>query len=129
MLTIRNQQLSVFAEALRREFRARLAKHAERFFPEPCAALGKAGVAEVCEEAIGRAGTYGITAERDVAKFLSLMLIFGRRFDEDASLPWAGATLRQDGIGPTLRINRLYLAALAAAQDGRGALAEPVESA
>jgi hypothetical protein len=36
-----------------------------------------------------RAAVYGITAKRDVCKFIDLMIVFGRDFDTEKGSRWA----------------------------------------
>ncbi len=57
------------------------------------------------EQGIDRAASYRIEAERDVCKYLNLMVVFGRSFDVE--LPWAKETLAS-ADGPGLKLNRLY---------------------
>lgn len=124
MLTIRNEQMKALGRVRRLGFEARLARHARKFFPEPCREMDDEALQMVCRRAIRRAARYDMVAEADVARFLSLMLVFGHRFDEDPSLPWARRLLAQN-IGPTLKSNRLYLAALEHEHEARGFTAEP----
>ncbi len=113
MWVIRRQQIAALEAAQSRRFEEQLAAHLRRHFPGPCARLGEAGLREAIRHGRRKAARYRIVAERDVCKFVSLALVFGRDFDEDPRLPWAGAILRGAGdAGPTLRVNRLYLEAL-----------------
>lgn len=124
MLTIRQEQMQALGRVRRLGFEDRLARHARKFFPEPCREMDDVALRGVCRRAIRRAAHYDMVAEADVARFLSLMLVFGRRFDEDPSLPWARRVLAQD-IGPTLKSQRLYFAALEHEPEARGFAAEP----
>ncbi len=124
MLTIRKEQMKALGRIRRLGFEVRLARHARKFFPEPCREMDDEVLQAVCQRAIRRAAYHGMVAEADVARFLSLMLVFGRRFDEDPSLPWARRVLAQD-VGPTLKSHRLYFAALEHEHEARGFAAEP----
>ena len=107
MLTIRTQQLAVFARAETKKFEDRLLIHLNRFFPKPSRALGEPKLRETIRHGIKRAASYGITAERDVYKYVDLMAVFGRDFDTDPRLPWAGETLRTRR-NPTTKIQALF---------------------
>lgn len=118
-LVIREEQKAALEEAQRRLYEEKLAAHLRRFFPAECARLGDAGLREAIRRGVRRASRHGIVSERDVCKFVSLTLFFGRDFDADPRLPWAAAILGA-GIGPTLRVNRLYLEALERLAEARG---------
>lgn len=119
MLVMRKVQLEVLGESARRRFEERLGAHLRRFFPRPCEVLGQEGLRQVCREGIERAQSYGMTSERDLCKFLSLVFVFGRDFDREQ--PWAAEILRLGSV-PSRRMERLYAAALARADEGRGIL-------
>jgi hypothetical protein len=98
-----------FAEAATQKYERRLCVHLNRFFPEECAALGELKIRDTVRYSIHRATTHGFVSERDVCKFVDVMFILGREFDEDQSLPWARTILSNNEVGedPTLRIERL----------------------
>jgi hypothetical protein len=119
MLVLRNAQLKALEAAAWREFEDRLMTHLQRFFPAPCAALGPAGLRRLCQEGIARARAHGFRSERDLCKFLSLTLVFGRDFDREQ--PWATEIVALGGA-PSARMDRLFAAGLARAEEGRGIL-------
>jgi hypothetical protein len=45
------------------------------------------------QHGIKRAAGYGLTARRDVCKYIDLMIVFGRNFDTDRRYRWAGEIL------------------------------------
>jgi len=93
MLTIRKEQMAVFAQAEIKKFEDRVVIHLKKFFPGQCHALGESQLREVIRYGIKRAAAYGITAARDVCKYIDLMVVLGRDFDTDKELPWVGAIL------------------------------------
>ena len=98
MLTIRKEQMAVFAQAEIRKFEDRVVIHLNKFFPRQCEALGDSKLRETIRYGIKRAATYGITAARDVRKYIDAMVALGRDFDTDRRLPWAGEILRARAI-------------------------------
>ena len=108
MLVIRKAQLHTLALQRRQDFVRRAGAHLCACFPE-CAAMAPSERQSFVEEGIAKALRYGIEAERDVCKFLNLLVVFGPGFDVE--LPWAKRTLAAKD-GPSLRLNRLYARAL-----------------
>ena len=67
--------------------------HLRRFFPSQCLAAGDQLLRETIQYGVRRAAGYGITAKRDVCKYIDLMVVFGRDFDTDRRALWAGEIL------------------------------------
>lgn len=119
-MMIRDEQLVALRGVRQKEYERRLASHLRKYFSETCAALGERGLGDAVRYGIQRARSYGIQAERDVAKYLNLMFVFGRDFDTDPCFPWAASMLRSTDYGPTLRINQVYSDAKARIDQGPG---------
>jgi hypothetical protein len=100
MLVIREPQMAALGRRHRAGFDARLRDHLRRFFPERCAALGDVGLDEAIAHGVGRAHEHGLTAERDVCKYVDLMFVFGRDFDLPEQQPWAARILRRLATSP-----------------------------
>lgn len=112
MLTIRKEQLAVFGPLGKKAFEDRMLEHLNKCFPEQCKALGEPKLRETIQYGTQRAASYLITSERDVCKYIDLMIIYGRDFDKDTNLPWAQAVLQNKNIrDPSAKIERLYKAA------------------
>ena len=109
MFKMRREQMDAFREEALREFEDWVAGHVERCLPERWAALGEGGVREVIRLGVERAAEYGIVAERDVCKFVDLMLVFGVDFDRERG--WAREILAVKG-DPFARMRRLHARAL-----------------
>lgn len=107
-MLIRDEQLVALRGVRQKEYEKRLAAHLRKYFSETCTDLGERGLRDAVRYGIKRAKAYGIQAERDVAKYLNLMFVFGRDFDTDPRFPWAASMLRSTDYGPTLRINQVY---------------------
>jgi hypothetical protein len=95
MLTIRNDQLSMFFEAEVRKFETWMAAHLAKFFPGQCAALGEHKLLATIQYGIKRAARHGLTAKRDVCKYIDVMIVLGRDFDTHKRYPWAGKLLKK----------------------------------
>jgi hypothetical protein len=94
MLTIRQEQLRVFSQVEVQKFEDWMVMHLKRFFPRQCAVAGDQRLRETVRHGIRRAKVHGITAKREVARFVDLMIVFGRDFDTDKRFQWASAILR-----------------------------------
>ena len=106
MLVIRHAQWKALGNAARQEFIAALSQHAGEHFPAALSTMSPDEVEELCEEAIERSATFGVTGQREVCLWLNLMLTFGRDFE---SQPWASALLRDPAQpGPRVLMSRLY---------------------
>jgi hypothetical protein len=88
--------------------RERLEHHVSEHFPDECKALGTA-LEQVVHDGLVKARGYGLRSERDLCKFLNLVVALGTAFDRE---PWAARVLDRVDRGPTLRINQLYSDAL-----------------
>jgi hypothetical protein len=95
MLTIRAAQFAVFSQVEMGKFEDWTLAHLRKFFPDQCAALGEPELREWIRYGIWRAAHHGVTAKRDVCKYLDLMIVFGRDFDKRWG--WAGDILRRGG--------------------------------
>ena len=89
MLIIRKEQIEFFKQYRLSLFENRMVKHLYTYFPKKCDALGEAMVRNFIRQGIDRTRIYGIRAEKDVSRFINLMLTFGKDFDTDSQLPWA----------------------------------------
>jgi hypothetical protein len=110
---IRSAQMAAFSESAIAAFENRLALHLHKCFPAECEAGGEQKVRETIRYGIERAATYGITAHRDVCKYIDLMFVYGRDFDTDPRLAWPSAVLSHRAMRtPTLKLETLYEAGI-----------------
>jgi len=82
--------------------------HIRQYFPRQFTNLGEPMVREWIEAGIKQSGEYGITAERDVCKYIDVMMVFGRNFDKDPACPWAPPILTAQPTDPALKTERLF---------------------
>ena len=92
-LTIRQAQMDVFSQVEVRKFEDWMVAHLRQFFPAQSRALGEPQSRELIRHGIRRAANHGIKTERDVCKFIGLMIVHGRDFDRDNQSAWAGEIL------------------------------------
>jgi hypothetical protein len=112
MLTIRKEQMAVFATLGQKAFEDRMLVHLKKVFPEQSQTLGEPKLRETIQYGTQRAAAYKIISECDVCKYTDLMIFYGRDFDKDPNLPWAQTILQNKAIrDPTSKIERLYKAA------------------
>ncbi|HUE24207.1 MAG TPA: hypothetical protein VMQ86_21175 [Bryobacteraceae bacterium] len=93
MLTVRQAQFAILSQLEVQKFEEWMLAHLRKFFPKECAAASGARLLEMVQYGIRRAAVYGITAKRDVCKYIDLMIVFGRDFDTDRRSRWAGEIL------------------------------------
>lgn len=108
MLTITAQQADALHQDLRRRFVNRMVDHVRQYFPRQFTQLGEMEVRAWIEEGIKQSGEYGIVAERDVCKYIDVMMVFGRNFDKDPRYPWAPPILTAQPTDPALKTDRLF---------------------
>jgi hypothetical protein len=120
MLTIRKEQLAAFGPLGKKAFEDRMLTHLKKVFPEQSESLGEPKLRETIQYGTQRAAAYRIISERDVCKYIDLMIFYGRDFDKDLKLPWAQSILQNKGIkDPTIKIDNLFNAAKTHDNDGR----------
>jgi len=113
MLQIRSEQVHTLGAPATATFVERLGAHLRRFFPERCASLDEEALELACQQVVTKGRGHGIVSERDLCKLANLVFTLGPDFDTDPDFPWARMALEGSrGSGPTLRINRLYIAAI-----------------
>lgn len=97
MLTIRQEQIKIFSQLEVEKFEEWMLIHFREFFPAQCRAAHESQLRQIIRSGIEGAAAYQITVRRDVCKYIDLMIVFGRDFDTDKRLPWAGKILASGG--------------------------------
>ena len=112
MLTIRKEQLAAFGPLGQKTFEDRIVAHLKKVFPAQSEALGEPKVRETIQYGTQRAAAYRIISERDVCKYIDLMIVYGRDFDKDPKHPWAQSVLQNQVVrNPSTKMDRLFKAA------------------
>ncbi len=113
MLVIRNAQREALRTVVKRGFADRMIAHLREFVPEVCEDLSDRQLLTAIDHGIARAARYGVSAERDVCKYLTVMCTFGLEFDDDEALPWVSAALDpSSGRHATFRVDDLMSEAI-----------------
>jgi hypothetical protein len=113
MLEIRQEQIERLSEAASKNFEDRMLVRLEKFFPQHFTALGEEKTRFLVQFGVERAKTYSIASERDVCKYIDLMVSFGVEFDTDPKLPWASQILNDPSLkNPRLKTDTLFKAGL-----------------
>jgi hypothetical protein len=109
MFTLRKEHMDALAQATLDRFAADMYTHLKEAFPASCESMGEAGVQEQIQYGISKAKSYEIEMHRDICRYIDLMFTFGRDFDTDPKVEWAGRILNDHGIpDPATRIDQLY---------------------
>lgn len=125
MLLIRQAQMEALNKSAQMGFEDKMLAHLNRFFPDAFAAMGEPGALKMIRHGIRRAKHHGFNSERDVCKYIDVMVVFGRDFDQDANLPWAAEILSDNTITDNkVRIDLLVTCAMAQAEKQEGSHAK-----
>lgn len=117
MLPLRHAHLKAFRRLRQAQFYERMRTHLETHLPDQAARAGPARIEELIRIGHRRALHYGIAAERDVCKMVSVMLVLGTEFDR---APWARRILEEPSLSPGMRMHRVLMAALDRLERGVG---------
>ena len=113
MLTIRDDQLHSLESAMVASFPERVAIHLQKHCPKKTAGYSLEALKELVEHSFSRAAAWGFRSERDLLRFATLALFFGRDFDRDPAVPWAGRILRRRKVNPyRSKVDEMYETAL-----------------
>ena len=107
MLIIRREQLEGLGTAQWRSFNARLAVHLRDVVPAQAAALGE-GLEPAIEHHLAAARESGFTTERDLARYVDLVVALGPGFG-DLRASWIGRIVADPGLDQRDRISVVYL--------------------
>ena len=113
MLTIRREQMEVLSAYMRQSFEDRMVRHLAQSFPAQFKKLalppsGDQSVQALIRQGIEKAASYDITSERDVGRFIEVMLAIDPRFDEPGALDWARQILREKILTARAKMDLIY---------------------
>ena len=109
MLRIRPEQIVALRRRADEDFEPRVLAHVRRRYPEAAATHEPGALAAFVRRQLERAAAYGLASERDRARFVVLALLLGEAFDEDETLGFAAATLRDASLRPDDRMALVWL--------------------
>jgi len=108
LLIIRAKQIAVLDAAMLASFRRRMLAHLQSVFPEHTATWGEHRTVAVIDASVSHAGRFGIVAERDVARFVGLVVGLGPEFPDRPETAWTHELLQAPHLAPDARVDRLY---------------------
>lgn len=108
MLTIRQQQLDSLRQIPLGSFEDQLLPLLQRSFPRIANQLGEHGIRSVIQHGIDRASKYGIVRQKDVGRYIAVMMMLGPSFDQRITSGAISAALRD----PRLRDSKARTDAL-----------------
>jgi hypothetical protein len=113
MFTIRKNQMAVLAAYMRKRFEDGVVRHISGSFPVQFNKLVPPSstdepVRAVVREGIRRAAGYQITSERDVKRFIELLIGLGSDFDTRADAGWAQSILRDKTLSGHARMELIH---------------------
>jgi hypothetical protein len=112
-VVIRTEQIKAFAKTAERRFENDIVMLLKGIFPRVSSKLGETGLREVIQHGIARACLYGIVRERDVGRYIAIMMMFGPDFDTKPNSGPLYNVLRDPRLtGSRLRSDALCQAAL-----------------
>jgi hypothetical protein len=115
MWKVRQEQVDAFRQNATQKFEDKMVKELKRFFPKSTARLGESGLRDVIRHGIKRSRGYGIVRACDVGRYITVMMMFGPRFDERLPSGPLYATLRDPRFSSAAaRTDALCRAALGA---------------
>ena len=97
-MLIRKEQEEALANVPAMIFEERMIGHIKKHFPSHFEALGEANCHELIRYGIERGAVYDFVSEKNVCKFIDLMLCFGVEFDTDEKHGWASSILADESF-------------------------------
>ncbi len=116
MLIIRNEQLPVLGFSQRQAFIDKSLADLKELFPGDARVQNESATRALIEDAVARAGKFGIESAREVSLFIFLVQELGAGFESEAGHEWMQPLLRDHTIPASARLDLLY-ARLEAAQE------------
>ncbi|WNG26274.1 hypothetical protein F0U62_21290 [Cystobacter fuscus] len=107
MLKFTAAQMHAISESRVDDFSHRLLAQMRTFFPEARVMTDEQGHAFI-RRGFEHAAAYGIFSERDVARYVGLMLVWGEDFDKISLDPWIRSTLMDVELDPGYKLELLY---------------------
>ncbi len=107
-MKIRNEQIEAMKKEVRKAYEMRVLAHIEKYFPTQARLFGRERLYPLAVRAIDQADVYTMVSEESACVYADSMLMLGVDFDVDPQLPFAGAILRDEGLGERDRAAKLY---------------------
>jgi hypothetical protein len=113
MLTIRREQMEALSAYMRQSFEDRMVRHIAQSFPAEFKRMaspsaGDQPIRVLIRQGIERAGSNEITSERDVGRFIDLMIVMGPDFETNTEAAWARSVLRDKTLPARVRMELIH---------------------
>ena len=111
MLTIRREQLEVLSAYMRQSFEDRMVRHLAQSFPTQFKKLASGSdepVRLLIRQGVDRAAGYQITSERDVGRFIEVMVAVHPQFETMQEMNWARQILGEKVLTSRARMDLIY---------------------
>lgn len=100
--------MEAFSQQQRERFEDEMVVHLRREYPAALAQRNDAWVRDLIREGTEQAREYGIILERDVARYVELMLALSPDFDDSRKTPWCKEILNDDSLTAERKLDRIY---------------------
>jgi hypothetical protein len=107
-LRIRQEQLKALAVPGRLTFATELAEHLRCEFPARTSEMSREQLLDLVLEGLWRAHAYGMRTHRDAARYVQLMMHYGKNFDSSPRVSWACIVLHDASLDGPGKIDRLF---------------------
>jgi hypothetical protein len=107
MLVIREEQIKIFSDYMRRQFENRMIDKFTKLWPEKLKNLPSDNFRFVIVEGIKSAESNGITTEAAVEDYLQYVIEFGIDFGKNHKTAWAGEILRRDDLSALEKLEEI----------------------
>src|SRR3990172_8473476 len=105
--TMKAAHMEAFSAQQRKRFEDEMVVYLQKGYPAEFQKMGEPWMRELIREGIEKAIGYDIVLERDVARYIELMMALSPDFDESQKTPWARdiLTLRLTAVA---KLDRMY---------------------
>lgn len=100
--------MEAFSQQQKQRFEDEMAAYLREKYPVEARKLGDPLLREMIRDGAESAKSYDITAERDVARYVELMLVISPSFDDSDETPWAYPILHDNRLTGSKKIRALY---------------------
>lgn len=98
MWMLRKEHMEALSAYMRQGFDDRMVKHLRTDFPQESGKMDEKQLREFIDSGVKKASTYTIEPERDVCRFIDLMVGLGADFDKARDMVWARTILRDPAL-------------------------------
>ena len=106
--TTTDVQMNEFSQQQRDRFEEEMAAYLKTEYATVLGRRDDAWVRVLIQEGIQQAEQYGIVLERDVARYIELMLALSPDFDDNHETSWCKDILTQDSLTAEGKLDRIY---------------------